>query len=114
MAPGRRVLMFGLEAVILGLACSSNKSSVSTDAGTGGQGGAAGVEGGGAGGGGVGGANDGSRDGAADGGGGARTCPAARVGEQAVSLEGPWTFTPVGGAATTIQVPGGGWLAQGF
>ena len=31
-----------------------------------------------------------------------------------MSLAGTWTFTPSGAAATTIQVPGGGWLAQGF
>ena len=31
-----------------------------------------------------------------------------------VSLAGTWTFTPSGAAATTIEVPGGGWIAQGF
>ena len=31
-----------------------------------------------------------------------------------VSLQGTWTFAPSGAAETTIQVPGGGWLAQGF
>jgi len=31
-----------------------------------------------------------------------------------VSLAGTWTFTPSGSAATTIDVPGGGWVAQGF
>ena len=30
------------------------------------------------------------------------------------SLAGTWTFTPSGAAATTITVPGGGWIAQGF
>jgi hypothetical protein len=30
------------------------------------------------------------------------------------SLAGTWTFTPAGASATTIEVPGGGWLAQGF
>jgi hypothetical protein len=30
------------------------------------------------------------------------------------SLSGTWTFTPSGTAATTIEVPGGGWIAQGF
>ncbi len=35
-------------------------------------------------------------------------------GEQAASIEGTWTFTPTGGAATTIVVPGGGWVAQGM
>jgi len=29
-------------------------------------------------------------------------------------LSGVWTFTPLNGAATTIQVPGGGWYKQGF
>jgi Beta-galactosidase/beta-glucuronidase len=31
-----------------------------------------------------------------------------------MSLAGTWTFTPSGAAATTIAVPGGGWVAQGF
>lgn len=31
-----------------------------------------------------------------------------------VDLSGTWTFTPQGGSATTIQVPGGGWYKQGF
>ena len=31
-----------------------------------------------------------------------------------VDLSGSWTFTPQGGSATTIQVPGGGWYKQGF
>jgi hypothetical protein len=31
-----------------------------------------------------------------------------------VDLSGTWTFTPMGGSATTIQVPGGGWYKQGF
>ena len=31
-----------------------------------------------------------------------------------VNLAGTWSFTPLGGAATTIQVPGGGWYKQGF
>ena len=31
-----------------------------------------------------------------------------------MSLAGTWTFTPSGAAATTITVPGGGWVAQGF
>jgi hypothetical protein len=46
-------------------------------------------------------------------GGGACPVPAAS-GEMVASLEGTWTFTPSGAAATTITVPGGGWLAQGF
>lgn len=29
-------------------------------------------------------------------------------------LSGTWAFTPLGGTATTIQVPGGGWYKQGF
>lgn len=33
---------------------------------------------------------------------------------QTVDLSGTWTFTPVGGSSTTIQVPGGGWCKQGF
>jgi hypothetical protein len=35
-------------------------------------------------------------------------------GEQVVSIAGTWKFTPSGAAATTIAVPGGGWVAQGF
>ena len=31
-----------------------------------------------------------------------------------VDLAGEWRFTPEGQAASTIQVPGGGWLKQGF
>ena len=31
-----------------------------------------------------------------------------------VDLSGVWSFTPQGGSATTIQVPGGGWYKQGF
>jgi len=42
------------------------------------------------------------------------TCPVAAVGETVISLAGTWTFTPSGAAATTIEVPGGGWVAQGF
>jgi hypothetical protein len=41
-------------------------------------------------------------------------CVVQPAGEETVSLAGTWTFTPAGGAATTIEVPGGGWLAQGF
>jgi hypothetical protein len=33
---------------------------------------------------------------------------------QTVDLSGTWNFTPSGGSATTIQVPGGGWYKQGF
>jgi hypothetical protein len=33
---------------------------------------------------------------------------------QTLDLSGTWNFTPAGGAATTIQVPGGGWYKQGF
>jgi len=33
---------------------------------------------------------------------------------QTVDLSGIWNFTPFGGSATTIQVPGGGWYKQGF
>ena len=31
-----------------------------------------------------------------------------------VDLAGTWSFTPKGGAATSIAVPGGGWMKQGF
>ena len=52
---------------------------------------------------------------AAGGNGGAGTCPApTATGETVMSLAGTWTFTPSGAAATTIMVPGGGWVAQGF
>ena len=46
---------------------------------------------------------------------GATGCGAvAPEGETVVSLAGSWSFTPANGPATTIEVPGGGWLAQGF
>jgi hypothetical protein len=38
----------------------------------------------------------------------------APAGQTVTSLAGTWTFTPSGASATTIEVPGGGWLAQGF
>ncbi len=60
--------------------------------------------------GGKGGAGAGGRGGMA---GGACTAMAA-TGESVTSLAGTWTFTPSGAAATTITVPGGGWVAQGF
>ncbi len=43
-------------------------------------------------------------------------CPAPPVaaGETVTSVAGMWSFTPSGGSATTIPVPGGGWVAQGF
>jgi len=70
----------------------------------------------GAAGGGAGTAASGGKGGAGTGGnGGAGTCPAqAATGETVMSLAGTWTFTPSGAAATTITVPGGGWVAQGF
>jgi len=46
--------------------------------------------------------------------GGAGICVLSPSGEQSLSLEGEWTFTPAGSTETTIEVPGGGWLAQGF
>jgi hypothetical protein len=48
------------------------------------------------------------------GGAGGGSCIPSPSGEQTVSLEGQWTFTPANAAPTTIDVPGGGWLAQGF
>ncbi len=45
---------------------------------------------------------------------GGRSCPLRPEGEQVISLAGTWTFTPAGAPPTTIQVPGGGWVAQGF
>lgn len=47
-------------------------------------------------------------------GGGDGICALSTAGETVVSLAGAWDFTPAGGAATSIEVPGGGWLAQGF
>jgi hypothetical protein len=87
---------------------------------------------GGGGGGGRGGSNPGggggagaATDAAAGGGGGAGGADAGNTGggsgcvvepsgQTVTSLAGTWTFTPSGAAATTIDVPGGGWLAQGF
>ena len=80
----------------MGLACTSKTPGVSsTTVGTGGQAGQ-------------------GDPGVGGGPGGPPACPAVRIGEQTASLEGAWTFTPAGGTATTILVPGGGWLAQGF
>ena len=45
---------------------------------------------------------------------GRRPARFAATGEMVMSLAGTWTFTPSGAAATTITVPGGGWVAQGF
>src|SRR3954467_10976019 len=56
-------------------------------------------------------ANGGAGGGAGAGGG---SCIPSPSGEQTVSLEGEWTFIPARAAPTTIEVPGGGWLAQGF
>ena len=47
-------------------------------------------------------------------GGGTGTCTVEAAGQTITSVAGTWTFTPSGAAATTIEVPGGGWLAQGF
>jgi hypothetical protein len=80
--------------------------------GSGGRGGGAGGSAGAVASGGKGGAGAGT-GGTAGGGGGA--CPAPQAtGETVMSLAGTWTFTPSGAAATTITVPGGGWVAQGF
>ena len=83
---------------------------------TGGSGGGGGSAGGAAGGAGA--AASGGKGGAAtggNGGGGGGACPAPQAtGETVMSLAGTWTFTPSGAAATTITVPGGGWVAQGF
>ncbi len=76
----------------------------------GGTGGTAGGAAGGFSAGGKGGAGSAGRGGTAGG-----SCPAqAATGEMVTSLAGTWTFTPSGAAATTITVPGGGWIAQGF
>ena len=42
------------------------------------------------------------------------TCPVFPSGEKVVSISGTWGFSPNDGAPTSIEVPGGGWLAQGF
>ena len=131
-----------LAAFAAGAACSSSASHVTTGAG-GAPGGATGGSGAGIGGstggggspgtgglssggspgaggaaapGGNGGSATGGKGGSAAGGnGGAGTCPApTATGETVMSLAGTWTFTPSGAAATTINVPGGGWVAQGF
>lgn len=46
--------------------------------------------------------------------GGTGTCTVEAAGQTITSVAGTWTFTPSGASATTIEVPGGGWLAQGF
>jgi hypothetical protein len=48
------------------------------------------------------------------GGDGGCSSPPAAAGETTTSVAGMWSFTPSGGSATTIAVPGGGWVAQGF
>ena len=87
-------------------------------AGTTGAGGVAGASGGagGAGAAGSGGGRGGSGGSGRGGAGGqaGATCAIAATGEMVMSLAGTWTFTPSGAAATTITVPGGGWVAQGF
>jgi hypothetical protein len=83
--------------------------------GTGGSSGGAGgtPASGGKAGGGTSGATGGTSGGSGGTAGGACVAPAAS-GEMVTSLAGTWTFTPSGAAATTITVPGGGWIAQGF
>ena len=46
--------------------------------------------------------------------GGATNCQTSPADPYSVSLAGQWDFTPTGGTATKIQVPGGGWVKQGF
>ena len=91
MPSGRIAKAAGIAAVLLlGVACGPSRHAA---AGAGGTSGAAGGPGG---------------------AGGAGTCVPSPSGEQSVSLAGEWMFTPSGAAQTTIEVPGGGWLAQGF
>jgi hypothetical protein len=81
----------------------------------GGRGGAAAGAGGtAAGGSAAGGGRGGAGGGGAGAGGGAASCAVSAAGEMVTSLAGSWTFTPTGASATTIDVPGGGWVAQGF
>jgi len=48
-------------------------------------------------------------------GGASTTCDQPVIADpNSISIAGQWDFTPVGGAATKIQVPGGGWIKQGF
>jgi Glycosyl hydrolases family 2, TIM barrel domain len=53
-------------------------------------------------------------DDAADGADTGGICVVEPAGEKVVSIAGTWSFTPQGAGATSIEVPGGGWLAQGF
>jgi Glycosyl hydrolases family 2, TIM barrel domain/Glycosyl hydrolases family 2 len=46
--------------------------------------------------------------------GGAAACNLAVPDVYSTSIAGQWDFTPQGGTATKIQVPGGGWIKQGF
>lgn len=84
--------------------------SVGTGGAAAGSTGASGGAAGGRSSGGSGGTASGGSGGAA---GGSCVAPSA-TGETVTSLAGTWTFTPAGAAATTITVPGGGWIAQGF
>jgi hypothetical protein len=42
------------------------------------------------------------------------SCNAPVADPYSASIAGTWSFTPAGGALTKIQVPGGGWIKQGF
>ncbi len=48
--------------------------------------------------------------------GGAVSCGEQQQGSDpySISIAGQWDFMPEGGTATKIQVPGGGWIKQGF
>ena len=83
-------------------------------AASGGATGSGGAAGGSTGSGGSGGASGSGGSKGSGGAAGAGSCVVAAAGEIVTSLAGTWTFTPSGAAATTIQVPGGGWVAQGF
>jgi hypothetical protein len=97
-----------------GGAAGSNAGGNTTSGGQSGTGGRSGSGGGNSDGGaaGAGGSTGGASGGIDASAGGSCTVEAA--GQTITSVAGTWTFTPSGAAATTIEVPGGGWLAQGF
>jgi len=100
-----------------GAAGSNAGGNTTTSGGQSGTGGRSGAGGGNSDGGaaGVGGSTgDASAGGGRSSDGGTGTCTVEAAGQTITSVAGTWTFTPSGAAATTIEVPGGGWLAQGF
>ena len=99
-----------------GGAAGGNTTTSGGQSGTGGRSGSGGgnSDGGATGAGGKTGTGDASAGDGRSADGGTGTCTVEAAGQTITSVAGTWTFTPSGAAATTIEVPGGGWVAQGF